>query len=86
MMTVTEKLFLLKSAPGFRQLHDAEQAVIAEIAYERHFQPGEVICLTGTTLNQMYVLIKGSMVDCGLQNRFELLCLESIGYKYWSLS
>lgn len=61
-MTMAERLFALRSAPGFERLHDAELAVIASVVVERRFAPGEMICEAGTTLNRVYVVVQGSIV------------------------
>lgn len=61
-MTLAEKLFALRSAPGFERLHDAELAVIGAVALEHRFAPGEAVCEAGTTLSRVYVIVQGSLV------------------------
>jgi hypothetical protein len=64
-MTVAEKLFALRSSPGFERLHDSELAVIAAAAAERRFGPGDLVCRGGTTLSRVYVIVRGSIVTSG---------------------
>jgi CRP-like cAMP-binding protein len=61
-MTLTEKMFMLRSVAGFERLHDTELAVIAEIATERRFGPGDTVCMAGSTSGRAYVVVQGSIV------------------------
>lgn len=60
-MTRTEKIFLLRSVAGFDRLHDTELAVIAEVATERRFGPGDTVCLAGSTSGKAYVVVHGAI-------------------------
>ena len=58
-----ERLFALKSIPSFGQLSDAELAIIADIAVERIYKPGEPVCRSDTILESLYVVVDGTVRD-----------------------
>lgn len=60
-MTITEKLFALKHTKSFDRLRDSELTLIAEIARERQYLPGEILLSSEKPLQSLYVVVEGSI-------------------------
>lgn len=58
-----EKLFALKVLRCFGQLSDSELAIVADIAVERVYKPGESLCRSDTVLESLYVVVEGAVRD-----------------------
>lgn len=61
MMTLTEKIFSLKSASCFESLEHSDLVMIADIARERIYAPSEVFCDSGQILRKFYVVTEGNI-------------------------
>jgi len=60
-MTLTDKVFVLRSSPPFDRLRDSEVALIAEAMKVRRYGPGETICGVGQHLQKLYVVAEGGL-------------------------
>jgi signal-transduction protein with cAMP-binding, CBS, and nucleotidyltransferase domain len=58
-MTLIEKMLALKRTPPFDRLYDAELTLIAEVARERHYAPGEVIISQRRPVHHLVVVVDG---------------------------
>ena len=65
-MTVVERLFALRSAPCFRRLHQSELAVLARVAVQREFGPGEVVLRRDQKASRLYVVVSGRLESDGI--------------------
>ena len=61
-MKIIEKLFALKNLDPFNRLQDSELLVIAEVAEERRYAPGETVGLEGKILQSLYIVIDGQIL------------------------
>lgn len=78
-MTFIEKLLAFKARPPFDRLNDAELALLASIAHERTYAPGEQLLTRGSVLKRLYVVARGEVVgSAGLLGLFSLLFDEPI--------
>lgn len=59
MMTLVQKLMALKSVSLFGELDDADLALIAGVATERAFEPGERFCAAGRCLQRLTIVLEG---------------------------
>ena len=60
-MRITEKIFALKRTKPFDKLRDSELTLIAEIARERRYAPGEIFISSEKPLQSLYVVVQGSI-------------------------
>lgn len=61
-MTITDRVFVLKSSPPFDRLRDSEIALIAESMKVRRYEPGDIICGAGLHLQKLYVVAEGDLL------------------------
>jgi len=61
-MRITEKIFALKRTKPFDRLRDSELTLIAEIARERRYAPGETLISSEKPLQNLYVVVQGSIL------------------------
>jgi signal-transduction protein with cAMP-binding, CBS, and nucleotidyltransferase domain len=61
-MTIIEKIFTLKKLHPFDQLRDSELSVIAQVAEERRYAPGEIVSSEGKILRRLYIVIDGQIL------------------------
>lgn len=61
-MTIVEKIFALKKLRPFNRLRDSELLIIAEVAEERRYAPGDVVSSEGTILHRLYVVVDGEIL------------------------
>ncbi len=61
-MTTIEKLFALRAAPCFHRLHQSEQSVLAHVALERSFAPGDLVVARNRTPSRLYLVVDGGLV------------------------
>jgi hypothetical protein len=62
-MTLSEKIFALHALPPLAELGESELAVIAEIARERRFAPGETIFEAGSVPPRLLFVISGAILN-----------------------
>src|SRR3989339_246831 len=62
-MTVTERMFQLRSITPFNRLSETELAIIAESAVERHYEAGRCIAAMNKPARALIVTLKGSLTD-----------------------
>ena len=62
-MNITEKLFALKNMSPFSDMRHDELALIAEVARERVFAPGELVSAEGTPVARLYAVVQGRILD-----------------------
>lgn len=60
-MTLTERMFALRSVPGFDQLRDEERLAVAASMTERRYGPGEVVVLAGSSMSHLLVVVAGQV-------------------------
>jgi CRP-like cAMP-binding protein len=60
-MTRIEKLLALRNTPSFERLRDMELALIAEVAREKHYVPGDLVIARQKLLNRLYVVVQGEV-------------------------
>lgn len=60
-MTLTEKIFALKSSPPFDALKDSEIILIAEIVRERRYTAGRMLTGGENPLRNLYITVDGSV-------------------------
>ncbi len=61
MLLTVEKVLFLKSAPLFAALDGEELAALADIAFEKEFQPGETIFEEKDSAHHLYVIVHGKV-------------------------
>jgi signal-transduction protein with cAMP-binding, CBS, and nucleotidyltransferase domain len=61
-MKLTEKLFALQQTAPFDQLREPELALIADIAWERHYEPGDTVLSKEQGVKCLYIVINGSVL------------------------
>jgi len=61
-MTIIEKIFALKKLNPFNLLKDSELSIIAEVAEERRYAPGEIVISEGKILQKLYIVIDGQIL------------------------
>lgn len=64
-MTLSEKIFALKSITPFDGLRDGELALIAQEARAKQYRAGEVICGPDHPIRSLHVVIGGSAIRLG---------------------
>jgi signal-transduction protein with cAMP-binding, CBS, and nucleotidyltransferase domain len=64
-MTIIEKVFALKKLNPFDRLRDSELLIIAEVAEERRYAPGEIVSSEGKVLQKLYIVIDGQILVVG---------------------
>ncbi len=64
-MTITEKIFALKSSPPFDKLKDSEIILIAEIVRERHYTAGRLLTGGENPLKNLYITVEGGVFHSG---------------------
>ena len=62
-MTLTEKIFLLKSIPPFNTLSDSELTLTANVVQTKTFEDKSLIYTSGGTLYYLFILANGEMVN-----------------------
>lgn len=62
-MTLTEKIFALRSHYPFSQLRPEELLIIATAVTERSLPPGQVVARKGGTLGRLFVRVDGDLVN-----------------------
>ena len=62
-MTIIEKIFALKKLNPFDRLRDSELSVIAEVATERKYVPGEIVTSEGRALQKLYMVVDGQIIQ-----------------------
>ncbi len=78
-MKIIEKLFALKNLDPFKRLRDPELLVIAEVAEERKYAPGETVGLEGRILQSLYIVIDGQILKESEQKSIpEVFGVESL--------
>jgi len=60
-MTLTERLFTLRTLPPFNGLREGELAVIVGSAVERVYQPGQLVASAGKPLRALFVILSGAL-------------------------
>ena len=60
-MTRIEKILALRNTPLFERLRDMELGLIAEIAAEKKYAPGELLISRRKPLQRLYVVVQGSV-------------------------
>ena len=67
-MTISEKIFALKSVPPFDVLRDAEVVLIAQEAKVKRFEPGEFVSSPDKPIRRLHVVTDGEvkMADSGV--------------------
>lgn len=63
MTTITERFFALKATPPFDRLRDGELALLASVARERRYAPGEPVGTVGEPLRRLHVVVAGCIQD-----------------------
>jgi len=58
-MTLTEKIFTLKSIKPFNNLSDQELIITANITQEKKYKSGDLIYTGGNTLYNLFIIAKG---------------------------
>jgi len=58
-MTLTEKIFTLKSIAPFNNLSDQELIITANITQEKKYKSGDLIYTGGNTLYNLFIIAKG---------------------------
>lgn len=61
-MKVTDKFFALRHVSPFDTLWREELVLIAEVAKERGFAPGELVAVAGAPAARLYVVIRGRLL------------------------
>jgi signal-transduction protein with cAMP-binding, CBS, and nucleotidyltransferase domain len=64
-MTLSEKMFALKSVAPFDTLRDGELALIAQEARVREFGPNEVVCGAEKPIRSLHVAVAGQVLRQG---------------------
>ena len=64
-MTITEKIFALRRSEPFDRLRDSELTIIAEVTQERQYSPGETIISSEKSLQNLYIVVQGSVQNSG---------------------
>ncbi len=64
-MNLIEKLFALRNVPPFDALRDGELGLVAEVAKERTYRPGQIVVQPGTVLSRLIVAVEGRLVTPG---------------------
>jgi signal-transduction protein with cAMP-binding, CBS, and nucleotidyltransferase domain len=62
-MTLVERLFRLRAIPPFDRLSEAELALIAESAVERHYEPGKCVATKDKPARALFITLEGSLTD-----------------------
>lgn len=62
-MTITEKIFALKSTQPFDRLRDSEVVLIAQEARVKRFEPGEFVSSPDKPLRRLHVVTEGEVTD-----------------------
>lgn len=62
-MTLTEKIFILKSIPPFNTLSDSELILTANVVQTKTFEDKSLIYTNGGTLHYLFILTDGKMVN-----------------------
>lgn len=60
-MTIIEKTFAIRKLNPFNRLRDSELLIIAEVAEERRYAPGEIVSSEGRILQRLYIVIEGQI-------------------------
>lgn len=63
-MELSQRLFELQQAVPFNRIPDVDLMLIADVAKERSFAPGEIICRGGESLRELYIVVAGNL-RCG---------------------
>ncbi|NQY92673.1 MAG: cyclic nucleotide-binding domain-containing protein [Campylobacteraceae bacterium] len=62
-MTLTEKIFTLKSIAPFNNLTDQELIITANITQEKNYKDGDLIYTNGNALYSLYIIANGEVVS-----------------------
>lgn len=62
-MTLSEKVFILKSIAPFDKLEDSELILLADIIQVRKYKKDALIYSKENNLNYLYIVIEGEIVD-----------------------
>jgi len=62
-MTLTEKIFALKSIAPFSNLTDQELIISANITQEKSYKDGDLIYTNGNTLYNLFIIANGE-INC----------------------
>ncbi|MEW6754653.1 MAG: cyclic nucleotide-binding domain-containing protein [Candidatus Latescibacterota bacterium] len=60
-MTQVEKIFALQRVSPFDRLYDAELTLVAEVARDRRYPPGETVVSERAPLQSLYVVVQGGV-------------------------
>jgi len=60
-MTLTEKIFALKSIAPFNNLTDQELIITANITQEKRYKDGDLIYTNGNTLYNLFIIARGEL-------------------------
>ncbi|WP_204150525.1 cyclic nucleotide-binding domain-containing protein [Leptolyngbya sp. CCY15150] len=60
-MSPKHHFFSLKLSPPFDRLNDPELILLANLAQERHYEPGSLVYRGGRPLSYLYITIQGSL-------------------------
>jgi len=69
-MTLTEKIFALKSIAPFNKLSDQELIITANITHEKSYKEGDLIYTNGNTLYNLFIIARGE-VACESEKQIE---------------
>jgi len=61
MLLTIQKVLFLKSAPLFAQLDGEELAALADIAFEKEYQPAEILFEENQVAHHLYVIVRGKV-------------------------
>lgn len=77
-MTLIEKMLALKRTPPFDRLYDAELTLIAEVARDRRYGPGEVVVSASRPLQNLYVVVEGGLRCADGSSAWHVVGVESL--------
>lgn len=60
-MSPKHNFFSLKRSPPFDRLNDPELILLANLALERHYEPGSLVYRGGRSLSYLYITIQGNL-------------------------
>lgn len=71
-MNLVERIFALKQQPCFCLQTDSDLARIAEVAHEKFYESGTLLCASGQPLRRVYIVTKGA-IETGSGERMPLI-------------
>jgi signal-transduction protein with cAMP-binding, CBS, and nucleotidyltransferase domain len=60
-MSTKENFFTLKQSPPFDRLDDSELILLSNLAIEKYYSPGSIVCRGQQPLRYLYVTMNGSL-------------------------